>query len=189
MEKIQQALERARKERQEEVQNKYVSSGNIVDVQSIEYTKTKKIAGNDSLHRENRLISSMDRNEYTDAFKILSTQVVQRMEENHWGSLAITSVGENEGKTTTTINLGISIAKEVEYTVLIVDTNLRAPIMHEYLGVEAGPGLSDYLQRDIDLSDLFVKPDNMNHVVILLSQNVFIGSRIKGQIPKTDYYL
>ena len=58
---------------------------------------------------------------------------MQRMVENHWNSIIVTSVGDNEGKTTTAINLGISIAKEIEYSVLLVDGNLRKPKLHNYL--------------------------------------------------------
>ena len=77
----------------------------------------------------------MEHSTYADAFKILSTQVMQRMHEHQWSSLAITSVGDDEGKTTTAINLGISIAKEIEYTVLLVDANLRNPSIHKYFGI------------------------------------------------------
>ena len=89
----------------------------------------------------------MEHNEYADAFKILSTQVMQRMDEHQWNSLAITSAGDNEGKTTTAINLGISIAKEIEYTVLLVDANLRNPELHKYFGITPELGLSDYLTK------------------------------------------
>lgn len=163
MEKIQQALERARQERHTNKKSK----DRAIDVQSIKYTRTKTVSGNDVLHRENRLLSAMEHGVYADAFKFLSTQVVQRMQENDWTTLAVTSAGEYEGKTTTAINLGISIAKEIEYTVLMVDTNLRNPKLHEYFGIKPKLGLSDYLLSDIDLADVLIKPENTNHFVIL----------------------
>ncbi len=81
--------------------------------------------GTCGLQRENRILSAMEHSDYADAFKMLSTQVMQRMDEHQWSSLAVTSVADGAGKTTTAINLGISIAKEIEYTVLLVDTNLK----------------------------------------------------------------
>jgi len=186
MEKIQQALERARKERQDEDKNKKnkTDQSHVADVQSIVYTRTRTVSGDAFLHRENRLLNAMEHNTYADSFKILSTQVMQRMEENHWGSLAITSVGESEGKTTTAINLGISISKEVEYTVLLVDTNLRKPKLHEYFGIKPGLGLSDYLQDGIDLADLFIKPENLNHFVILPGGTPILNSSEMLGSPK-----
>lgn len=171
MEKIQQALERARQQRQEAgdaTSDNAADAGDSQDVQSIQYTRTQSLSAHSDLQRENRLISAMDeQNQYLESFKILSTQVIQRMDENHWKSLAVTSVSPDEGKTTTAINLGLSIAKEIEYTVLLVDTNLRHPEIHRYFGMEPTRGLSDYLTGDIDLADILIRPDNINHFVIL----------------------
>jgi len=184
MEKIQQALERARLQR--EGQSKTASSRQdyAKDVQSIEYTRTKSIEGHTDLQRENRILSAMVHNEYADAFKILSTQIMQRMEEHQWSSIAITSVSEDEGKTTTAINLGISIAKEIEYTVLLVDTNLRSPELHNYFGIKPELGLSDYLQNDIDLADILIRPGDIDHFVILPGGSPLMNSTEMLGSPK-----
>ena len=167
MEKIQQALERAKQQREGGDKSVSTRQSHADDVQSIEYTRTKSIEGHKDLQRENRVLSAMEHNEYADAFKILSTQIMQHMDEHQWSSLAITSVGDDEGKTTTAINLGISIAKEIEYTVLLVDANLRKPELHKYFGITPELGLSDYLQSDIDLADILIKPGDIDHFVIL----------------------
>lgn len=167
MEKIQQALERAKQQRQNADKSAVKRQEKAADVQSIEYTRTQSIDGQLETQRENRILSAMEHSAYSDAFKILSTQVMQRMDEHQWSSVAITSVGDDEGKTTTAINLGISIAKEVEYTVLLVDANLRKPELHKYFGIMPELGLSDYLQSDIDLADILIKPGEVDHLVIL----------------------
>jgi len=167
MEKIQQALEIAKQQRQKAVNSPAKNQGTPGDVQSIQYTRTRSIEGHVETQRENRILSAMEHSNYADAFKILSTQVIQRMEEHQWSSLAVTSVAGDEGKTTTSINLGISIAKEVEYTVLLVDANLRKPELHKYFGIEPELGLSDYLQSDIDLADILIKPGDIDHLVML----------------------
>ena len=167
MEKIQQALERARRQREGADVSTSTRQDHAEDVQSIIYTRTQAMEGHAETQRENRILSAMEHSDYADAFKILSTQVMQRMEEHQWSSIAVTSVGEDEGKTTTAINLGISIAKEIEYTVLLVDTNLRKPELHTYFGISPEYGLSDYLQNDADLADLLVRPGDIDHFVIL----------------------
>ena len=167
MEKIQQALERAKLQREGKAKDPDTRSGQAEDVQAIEYTKTRSFEGSLVLQREKRLLSAMEHGKYTDAFKILSTQVVQRMVENQWRTLAISSVGVGEGKTTTAINLGLSIAKEIEYTVLLVDGNLRKPDIHNYFGIKPEQGLGDYLSKDIDIETLLIRPDNVDHFVIL----------------------
>jgi capsular exopolysaccharide synthesis family protein len=167
MEKIQQALERARQQREGSDKSTSTRQSHSEDVQSIEYTRTKSMEGHTDLQRENRILSAMEHSDYADAFKILSTQVMQRMEEHQWSSLAVTSVGDGEGKTTTAINLGISIAKEIEYTVLLVDGNLRKPELHKYFGITPELGLSDYLKGDIDLAEILIRPGDIEHFVIL----------------------
>lgn len=198
MEKIQQALERAKLQRQGGDKSANTRQEQAVDVQSIEYTRTRSIEGHVETQRENRILSAMEHSSYADAFKILSTQVMQRMKEHQWSSLAITSVGDDEGKTTTAINLGISIAREIEYTVLLVDANLRKPELHKYFGITPELGLSDYLTSDIDLADILIKPGGIDHFIILpggkplMNSTEMLGSpkmcslvkELKEQYPK-----
>lgn len=184
MEKIQQALERARQQREGVDKSVTTRQSHVEDVQSIKYTRTKSMEGHASTQRENRILSAMEHNEYADAFKILSTQVMQRMDEHQWSTLAITSVGNDEGKTTTAINLGISIAKEIEYTVLLVDVNLRSPELHEYFGIAPELGLSDYLKSDIDLADILIKPEGIDHLVLLPGGTPIINSTEMLGSPK-----
>jgi protein-tyrosine kinase len=184
MEKIQQALERAKQQRQNAGEPVSDRQDQAAEVQSIKYTRTQSVIGEADLHRENRILSAMEHGSYVDAFKILSTQVMQRMEEHQWTSIAITSVGEDEGKTTTAINLGMSIAKEIEYTVLLVDANLRNPNIHNYFGITPEIGLSDYLQGDVDLADLLVRPADMDHFVLLPGGDPIMNSTEMLGSPK-----
>ena len=67
----------------------------------------------------------------------------------------------------TAINLAISITREVGYSVLLVDANLRQPVMLDYFGIPERPGLSDYLTEDIPIDELLVMPDHYDGLVIL----------------------
>ena len=166
MEKIKQALDKARQERQHG-SAAVAKRAKLGDVTSIKYTQTKSLAASDDKMRESRLVSAMEHGKYSDAMKILSTQVLQRMKENDWSALAVTSPRKAEGKTTVAINLGISISREVEYTVLLVDANLRHSNMHEFFGLSPEHGLSDYLTSDIELSSVLINPKGLDHFVIL----------------------
>jgi capsular exopolysaccharide synthesis family protein len=92
--------------------------------------------------------------------------VLQRLRENKWNVLAVTSPGLNEGKTLTAINLAVSLAMEVNYTVLLVDADLRHPNVHTYFGLEPEFGLSDYLLSDKPLQELLVHPGIQGLVVL-----------------------
>ncbi len=184
MEKIQQAIEKARQQRKNAHGHLPSDRNHSADASSIEYSQTKLLEGQVEHQRENRILSAMAHSQYADAFKILSTQVMQRMVENHWNSLIVTSVGADEGKTTTAINLGISIAREIEYSVLLVDGNLRKPELHNYFGIKPEIGLSDYLTSDLDLADVLVRPNDIDHFVLLPGGQPLLNSTEMLGSPK-----
>jgi protein-tyrosine kinase len=169
MERIKQALEKARLERQKSagVTVSQLHSDGADIRETVSYTHTRIVHVPRSLLQERRIIAGLEKSTYTDAYKILRTQVLQRLREKSWNSLAITSSGVNAGKTLTAINLGISLAMEVGYTVLLVDADLRHPKVHNYFGIEAEYGLSDYLTAEKPLSELLVHPDEIPGFVVL----------------------
>jgi protein-tyrosine kinase len=169
MERIKQALEKARQERQAR-QGAAPSSSPAPAASaptSPEQGTTQRVALDSKVLRANKVIAGLEPGPFTDAFSLLRTQVLQRFRENNWHTLAITSPGDEEGKTLTAINLAISIAREVNYTVLLVDANLRQPWMLEHLGLSNRKGLSDYLTDDVPLGELLFRPEQLEHMVIL----------------------
>lgn len=169
MERIKQALEKARLERQNSggVLASSPRAGNAGSSEPVTYTHTRTMSVAKSSLQEKRILSGFEQNAFTDAYKMLRTQVLQRLREKGWNVLAITSPGPNEGKTLTAINLAISLAMEVNYTVLLVDADLRHPSVHSYFGIDAEYGLSDYLTADKPLSELLVHPEGIPGFVIL----------------------
>ena len=74
--------------------------------------------------------------------------------------IMVSSSFPGEGKTFTSINLALSIASELDHTVLLVDADVARPAVTSYFGIDAGPGLVDYLLGEQpDLSALLIKTD------------------------------
>jgi capsular exopolysaccharide synthesis family protein len=188
MERIKQALEKARSEREKAGTGTgpgavRTSSGARAP-NLIAYTHTRTIEVADDLLREKRIISGIEQNSFTDAYKILRTQVLQRLKENGWNSVAITSPGFNEGKTLTAINLAISLAMEVDYTVLLVDADLRNPSIQSYFGLGTEKGLSEYLTDNIPLDELLIHPAHIPRFVVLPGGKSLINSSEMLNSPK-----
>jgi len=59
--------------------------------------------------------------------------------------VVVTSAVEGEGRTTCAINLALSLALEVDTSVLLVEADVQRPQVLERLGVTGGPGLTDLL--------------------------------------------
>lgn len=64
----------------------------------------------------------------------------------------VTSAGPREGKSTTTSNLAIALARTGRHVVL-VDLDLRRPSLARMLHLPDGPGLTDLATRNADLLD------------------------------------
>lgn len=168
MERIKQALEKAREERLKTGSTPtFGAAGSPTAAGQILYTHTRTEEVPMSFLREMRVITAIESGGFTDAYAILRTQVLQRLREKQWNALAITSTTPNEGKTLTAINLAISLAKEVDYTVLLVDADLRKPSVHTYFGIKPERGLSDYLMDDVPLAELLIHPSGIGRFVIL----------------------
>lgn len=151
--------------------------------EKITYTDTGTVRLSPDVLRENRVLLSSENNASAAAYKMLRTQVLQRMRENNWNALGITSCRAGEGKSLTAINLAISLASVVNYTVLLVDADLRRPKLHEYLGYLPSHGLDDYLLDEMPLKDILVNPQ-IDRLVILPGHNPVANSSELLSSPK-----
>lgn len=184
MERIKQALDKARQERESRPASPVVEMARPSSAQEVLYTQTRTVKVPRNVLRENRIVTGIGDSPFTDAYKMLRTQVLQRLRENDWNVLAITSPGPAEGKTLTAINLAASLAMEVDYTVLLVDANLRHPSIHEHLRLPAGKGLSEYLLDDEPVENLLIHPEGFDHLTILPGGRPLMNSSEMLNSPK-----
>ena len=125
---------------------------------SITYTRTRSLTVPLPVLREHRVMAANKYGPFIDAYKILRTQVMQRLRENGWNVVGVTSPGYGEGKTLTAVNLAVSLAMETTQTVLLVDSDLQDPTVHHVFGLKNCLGLADYLLDDQPVEDLLVHP-------------------------------
>ena len=188
MERIKQALDKARQERQirqgtSDAPVPASTGQSRQDSRGLQYGQTPTISVDDDVLRENRIVTGLEPGPFTESYNLLRTQILQRFRENKWNVLAVTSPGSGAGKTLTAINLAISIAREVDYTVLLVDANLRHPWMMEHFGLPERKGLSDYLTSNAPIEELLVRPSRVEHLVLLPGgQRDRIGRRGNGRL-------
>jgi Mrp family chromosome partitioning ATPase len=76
---------------------------------------------------------------------MLRNQVLQEMDKHSWQFLAVTSPTMACGKTVTACNLAMSIARLPERSVLLVDLDMRKPMVADYLGLESDFGILSVL--------------------------------------------
>ncbi|WP_018873790.1 XrtA-associated tyrosine autokinase [Thioalkalivibrio sp. ALJ16] len=81
--------------------------------------------------------------------------------------IMITSALPGEGKTFTSVNLALSMAMELERTVLLVDADVARPAIPRALGFQADLGLMDVLSEpDIEIPDVLLRTNVENLTVL-----------------------
>jgi receptor protein-tyrosine kinase len=77
--------------------------------------------------------------------------------------IMVTSSRPGEGKSFTSLNLAMSIAKERDKTVLLVDADVAKSSISRILGIEIGAGLVDYLiDEAMDLPEVMLRTNVPN---------------------------
>lgn len=106
----------------------------------------------------------MPRSRIADEFRVLKRPLIGNVSGDrvvpikHANLIMVTSSVPGEGKTFSAINLAMSIAMELDKTVLLVDADVARPSLPKVLGVPHGKGLLDVLKdKSIDLSEVLIR--------------------------------
>ena len=121
---------------------------------------------------------------FVEAYKALRTHLKYISKAKGCSSFVVTSAAPEECKSSTVINLGISLAQEGK-RVIVVDCDLRKPILHKYMKINRNKrGLTNILMgdekledcikyfQDINLSVLFSGTASLNPTELLSSETM-----------------
>lgn len=89
------------------------------------------------------------------AYRMLRTRLLHRIRTNNWTTVAVTSPGVGEGKSVSTINLALNMARERSSEVFLIDLDLRSPSVCGYLGVTPPRELTTYFTGEVPASEVF----------------------------------
>jgi len=118
----------------------------------------------DRLRRQSMITPDGERTPVAESFRRIKRQILTNAANPRAGVPAnlvlVTSALAKEGKTFCAINLALSIALEMDHTVLLVDADVAKPSVPQALGLEAEKGLMDILlDGRIDLAEVLWKTD------------------------------
>jgi protein-tyrosine kinase len=106
--------------------------------------------------RHDRVAALMGGNEATP-YDMLRSRTIRIMKEAKWRRLAITSPNAGCGKTTVALNLALSLARQKDLRVMLIDLDLRRPNLHKLLGYEPAKSLHEVLGGATPFQDAFVR--------------------------------
>ena len=202
MERLEQALRKARSQRQGR-------GGLAADLLTRESaarplvrSETPVVELDPRLLVKNHIIANQIDHDVTDVFRSLRAQVLRRLGKNGVSTLAITSLGRGEGKTTLAINLAIAISMDINQTVLLVDADLRTPSIARYLGVDVKVGLADVLAGRATIQECLINPgmprlsilpacDSIDNSAELLSspQMLHLVHEVKNPLSRQGHHI
>lgn len=149
MERLQEALSRARDRRQQVEDNRPTDnsassargrSGNpklktpdssVADA----WQKLPQFIPSEKLLMNNRVVSYFG-GPQAQAFDLMRTKLLQQTKANNWKRIAITSPTAKCGKSTIAANLAFSLARQSELRVLVIEIDMRRPEIANVLGIK-----------------------------------------------------
>lgn len=150
MEKLQAALDRARKSRSERrVEPKpqsvapEIPAKPVSDV-SARWQALRPFEVQDKHLIQHRVVTRSARKSATP-FDILRTKALLHMRQNGWKRLAITSPMPQSGKTTMACNLALGLGRQSDLRSILLDLDLRDPSVNSFFKAEPPYEISDML--------------------------------------------
>lgn len=139
----------------------------------------------DRLQEQGMVTSRGERSKIAEEFRMIKRPLLQeaftykRGQPRRANLIMITSALPSEGKSFTTVNLAMSIAKERDVHVLLVDADLSRPNIGETLGVSAEKGLTDLLDDpSLEVSDVLLRTNVPNLSVMLAGHPHAMGTEL-----------
>ncbi|MEI8351141.1 MAG: polysaccharide biosynthesis tyrosine autokinase [bacterium] len=115
----------------------------------------------DLANRVRPIVSDQHRSGAAEAYRALRTNVLSAVEKAGKKIILVTSADSKEGKTLTTLNLSIMMAKTGK-KVLMLDMDLRRGLLHKSFERERAPGIVDVLREGKPLADIVVNTNQEN---------------------------
>ena len=176
MEKINQAIERAKESRSPATQPNAPAYPPVAQPQfradgfSVDASQLwgKHATLNAAVLEANRIVAHDIASPHAKSFDMLRTQVLQSMELKGWQTLGVTSPTEACGKTVTSINLALSIARQQDRSVLLVDADIQRPQVANYLGLKCNQGILSVLEGRTDLQSVLIQTRVKNQKMLVL---------------------
>ena len=123
----------------------------------IVYTQTPRVLVDEAVLEEHRLIAHKD-DQYGNAFRVLRSQIIAKMQKDNLRSIAIVGAVPEVGKTMVSTNLALSFSRDKRHTALLMDLDLRRPRVADYFGFEVKKGMAEVLLGSTDFASILKSP-------------------------------
>lgn len=97
------------------------------------------------------------------SYRMIRTRLLHTIRTNNLTSIAITSPGAGEGKSVSSLNIALTLARDASTNVFLLDLDMRNPSICRYLGVQPSCELISYFAEGASAQDVFfsIGPENL----------------------------
>lgn len=163
------------------VQAAPVASGSDATLPAADWSRLRRIDLAPKLAAKRRLGALMSPQD-SAPYDLLRTRVLRQMTKQKWTRLAVTSPNKGCGKSTVSLNLALSLARQSELRIILMDFDLRRPALARMLNQPHGDSLALLLEGGIDFADQAVRfgPNlalSLNHQAIRNTSELLQSAR------------
>src|SRR6056297_244121 len=154
MERIQEALAKARAQRQQGTTTRTEHAPQTEVKTSVEkdWAALAPFKLNRAKLKQNRVVAT--ESGYDAApYDVLRTKIIHQAQINKWQRVAIVSPDVGAGKSTTLANLAFSFERQRDMRVLCIDLDLRRPALHKILAQNTDHSMSDVLNGHVRFAE------------------------------------
>lgn len=198
MEKLQQALDKARAARSDDTAPAEAratrpapSAAPVAEAENTPHRPGRRSAPRDQIWAELRQITldnevltrnrivTYDAGADATYFDILRTKILLQMRKNGWRRLAITSPTPGCGKTTMACNLALGLSRQPDLSAMVLEMDLRRPNMANVMGHRPEQDITKMLTGDVPFEEQAIR----------VRGNVAISMARRGTNDPTRYML
>jgi Mrp family chromosome partitioning ATPase len=181
VEKIQQAIERARQQRGQTAARAPASPPAPSSTDLASALASAPVATLKPQHlRDHRVLAGMRDDPRSDVFRKLRTQTMLRLQALDGRSVAVLSARDGEGKTLVACNLAYGIALQNQSPTFLLDMDFRRPSVHGTLGIEPRVSLAEVLEGHADVADALLRVEGTQLYVLPQASRNAHASEIVG---------
>ncbi len=168
MDKVRQALDRAKLERDRKAPDitrpapGFVGSSAVVPAE-----RSNVVTVLPATLERNRVVFPGVAAAPSASFRQLRAQVLQRLAERQWCTVGVVSPRASEGKTTVAVNLSLAISADPRQNAVLVDLDLHKPMVATRFGLSPLRGVEHVLRGEDSLDDCEMHPDLFNGLTIV----------------------
>lgn len=139
--------------------------------QPINFANAVRLADETPLKVDDRLVMITEpATIMAEEYRAIRTGILARWDQKRHLTHTITSATPQEGKTISSLNLGLCFAELHNRSTIVIECDLRLPQFEKLLNIPSGPGMVDHLSKGTPLDKVIYRPPGSQLHVIAAGQ-------------------